>query len=184
MSKTEVKFKRQLVWFDEKSYQRAVKDSEAKISALEDCIAWAGYHIDNINPEQFESDMLTYFYTKLGEQKKEFAQLKIRPEKVAELLDINTTELNRLRAVYDNAVGKIKFIKGEPAVDVDKEQYKKYTDSEQMNAELKVANQLIAAIEELQKIKQVYPVQIVAGFNRFLNYNISTQEWKLNTDKY
>jgi hypothetical protein len=184
MSKTEVKFKRQLIWFDEKTYKRAVKDSLMKISALEDCIAWAGYHITDINPEQFESDMLTYFYTKLGEQKKEFAQLKIRPEKIAELLDINTTELNRLKAVYDNAVGKIKFIKGEPAVDVDKEVYKKYTDSEEMNAELKVAKQLINAIKEVEKIRQVYPVQIVAGFNRFLNYNIGTQEWKLNTDKY
>lgn len=184
MSKTEVKFKKQLVWFDEQSYKRAVKDSLMKISALEDCIAWAGYHITDINPEQFESDMLSYFYTKLGEQKKEFAQLKIRPEKVAELLDINTTELNRLRAVYDNAVGKIKFIKGEPAVDVDKEQYKKYTDSEEMNAELKVATKLITAIQELQKIRNVYPLQIVAGFNRFLNYNMSSQEWKYNTDKY
>ena len=127
MNKKEVKFKKQLVWFDEKTYQRAVKDSEAKISALEDCIAWASYHIDNINPEQFESDMLAYFYTKLAEQRHEFAKLKIRPEKIADLLDINTGELNRLRAVYDNAVGKIKFIKGKPAVDVDKEVYKKYS---------------------------------------------------------
>ena len=184
MSKTEVKFKRQLVWFDEKSYKRAIKDSLNRIGLLEDCIAWAGYHIDNINPEQFESDMLSYFYTQLGEQKTEFKKLNIKPEKVAGLLDINTAELVRLKALYDNAVGRIKFIKGEPAVDVDKEQYKKYTDSEEMNAELKVAKQLISAIEELQKIRQVYPVQIVSGFNRFLNYNISTQEWKLNTDKY
>lgn len=184
MEKKEVKFKKQLVWFDEKSYKRAVKDSLNRIGLLEECIAWAGKHITDINPEQFESDMLTYFYTKLGEQKKEFAKLKIRAEKVADLLDISTGELIRLKAAYDNAVGKIKFIKGEPAVDVDKEVYKIYTDSEQMNAELKVANKLIAAIEELQKIKQVYPVQVVAGFNRFLNYNVSTQEWKLNTDKY
>ena len=177
-------FKRQLVWFDERSYKRAVKDSLMKISALEDCIAWAGKHITDINPEQFESDMLAYFYTKLTEQKKEFAKLKIRPEKIAGLLDINTTELNRLQEVYVNAVGRIKFIKGEPAVNVDKEDYKKYTDSEQMNSELKVAKQLISAIQELQKIRQVYPVQVVAGLNRFLNYNVSTQEWKLNTDKY
>jgi hypothetical protein len=184
MNKTEVKFKKQLVWFDEKSYKRAVKDSLNRIGLLEECIAWAGKYITDIHPEQFESDMISYFYIKLGEQKTEFAKLNIKPEKVASLLDISTTELSRLQEVYINAVGKIKFIKGEPAVDVNKEDYKVYTDSEQMNAELKVAKQLIAAIEELQKIKQVYPVQIVTGFNRFLNYNMSTQEWKLNTDKY
>jgi hypothetical protein len=178
------KFKKQLVWFDEKSYDRAVKDAKAKINALEDCINWANYHITDIDPEEFSKDMIGYFYNKLGEQKPEFKKLGIKAEKIAGLIDIDVSELSRLQSIYMNAVGLIKFVGKKPQADVDKEKYKDYTANDEENKHLKVAKQLISAIEEVQKIKQVYPVQLVNGFNRFINYNLATQEWKFNKDRY
>ena len=184
MNKKEVKFKRQLVWFDNAAYYRAVKDAQIKISLLEDCIAWVKYHLTDINIEEFEKGMVSYFYTQLGEQKKEFAKLNIKAEKIAGLLDINVAELNKLSDIYNNAVGSIKFTKGTPEVNVTKETFNTYTETQQQNEELLVANELISAIEKLQKIRSVYPIPIVNSFGGFLNYHQGTQQWKLNTSNY
>jgi hypothetical protein len=184
METKKVEFKKKLVWFDQGSYNRAVKDAEKKISLLEDCINWVKYHIKDVKTEEFRLDMVAYFLKQLGKEKKEFAALKIRPEKVADLLDINTAELSRLEAIYNNSVGSIKFTKDKAEVDVSKEAFKTYTASQKQNDELVIANDLINAIERLQKVRTVYPVQIIGSLGGFLNYHQGTQQWKLNTSKY
>ena len=184
MEVKEEKFKRQKVWFEESEYNKAVKQAETKITLLEDCINWVKYHIKEVKTEEFRLDMVAYFLKQLGKEKKEFAQLKIRPEKVAELLDINITELKRLEALYNNAVGSIKFTRGKAEVDVSKETYTTYTESQKQNEELAVANDLISAIEKLQGIRTVYPIHIVNSLGGFLNYHQGKQKWKLNTSKY
>ncbi len=184
METKKVEFKKKLVWFDQGSYNRAVKDAEKKISLLEDCINWVKYHIKEVKTEEFRLDMVAYFLKQLGKEKKEFAQLKIRPEKVAELLDINITELKRLEALYNNAVGSIKFTRGKAEVDVSKETFTTYTASQKQNEELAVANDLINAIKKLQEIRTVYPIHIVNSFGGFLNYHQGKQQWRLNTSKY
>ncbi len=184
METTEVKFKKQKVWFEESAYNRAVKDAEIKINLLNDCINWVKYHIKEINTEEFRLDMVSYFLKQLGKEKKEFAQLQIRPEKVADLLDINVRELSTLEALYNNAVGSIKFTRGKAEVDVSKETFTTYTASQKQNEELAVANDLINAIKKLQEIRTVYPIHIVNSFGGFLNYHQGTQQWKLNTSKY
>jgi hypothetical protein len=184
METKEVEFKKKLVWFEESAYNRAIKDAEKKISLLEDCINWVKYHIKEVKTEEFRLDMVAYFLRQLGKEKKEFAQLQIRPEKVADLLDINTAELSRLEAIYNNSIGSIKFTKDKAEVDVSKETFKTYTETQKQNDELEIANDLINAIERLQKVRTVYPVQIISSFGGFLNYHQGTQKWKLNTSKY
>jgi hypothetical protein len=184
MEVTEVKFKKQKVWFEESAYNRAVKDAEIKITLLDDCINWVKYHIKDVKTEEFRLDMVSYFLKQLGKEKKEFAQLKIRPEKVADLLDINVRELTRLEALYNNAVGSIKFTRGKAEVDVSKETFTTYTETQKQNEELAVANDLINAIKKLQEIRTVYPIHIVNSFGGFLNYHQGKQQWRLNTSKY
>ena len=184
METKEVKFKRQKIWFEESAYIRAVKDAEKKIILLEDCINWVNYHIKEVKTEEFRLDMVSYFLKQLGKEKKEFATLNIKPEKVADLLDINVRELASLEALYNNAVGSIKFTKGKAAVDVSKETFTTYTETQKQNEELAVANDLISAIEKLQGIRTVYPIHIVNSFGGFLNYHQGKQQWRLNTSKY
>ena len=184
METKEVKFKKQKVWFEESAYNRAIKDAEKKITLLQDCINWVKYHIKEVNTEEFRLDMVAYFLKQLGKEKKEFAQLQIRSEKIADLLDINVRELQSLEALYNNAIGSIKFIKGKAQVDVSKETFTTYTASQKQNEELAVANDLIGAIERLQEIRTVYPIHIVNSFGGFLNYHQGKQQWRLNTSKY
>ncbi len=184
MEVTEVKFKKQKVWFEESAYNRAIKDAEIKINLLNDCINWVKYHIKEVNTEEFRLDMVAYFLKQLGKEKKEFAQLQIRPEKVADLLDINVRELSTLEGLYNNAIGSIKFVKGKAQVDVSKETFTTYTASQKQNEELAVANDLINAIKKLQEIRTVYPIHIVNSFGGFLNYHQGKQQWRLNTSKY
>ena len=184
METKEVKFKRQKIWFEESAYIRAVKDAEKKIILLEDCINWVKYHIKEVKTEEFRLDMVSYFLKQLGKEKKEFATLNIKPEKVADLLDINVRELQSLEALYNNAVGSIKFTKGKAEVDVSKETFTTYTETQKQNEELAVANDLINAIKKLQEIRTVYPIHIVNSFGGFLNYHQGKQQWRLNTSKY
>jgi hypothetical protein len=184
METKEVKFKRQKIWFEESAYIRAVKDAEKKIILLEDCINWVNYHIKEVKTEEFRLDMVSYFLKQLGKEKKEFATLNIKPEKVADLLDINVRELQTLEALYNNAVGSIKFTKGKAEVDVSKETFTTYTETQKQNEELAVANDLISALEKLQGIRTVYPIHIVNSFGGFLNYHQGKQQWRLNTSKY
>ena len=184
MEVKEVKFKKQKVWFEESEYNRAIKDAEIKINLLDDCINWVKYHIKEVKTEEFRLDMVSYFLKQLGKEKKEFAQLNIKPEKVAELLDINVRELARLEALYNNAIGSIKFTRGKAQVDVSKETFTTYTETQKQNEELAVANDLISAIEKLQGIRTVYPIHIVNSLGGFLNYHQGKQKWKLNTSKY
>ena len=184
MEVTEVKFEKQKVWFEESAYNRAIKDAEKKITLLQDCINWVKYHIKEVKTEEFRLDMVAYFLKQLGKEKKEFAQLQIRPEKVADLLDINVRELQSLEALYNNAIGSIKFTRGKAQVDVSKETFTTYTETQKQNEELAVANDLINAIERLQEIRTVYPIHIVNSFGGFLNYHQGKQQWRLNTSKY
>ena len=184
MEVTEVKFKKQKVWFEESAYNRAIKDAEKKITLLQDCINWVKYHIKEVKTEEFRLDMVSYFLKQLGKEKKEFATLNIKPEKVADLLDINVRELQSLEALYNNAVGSIKFTKGKAEVDVSKETFTTYTETQKQNEELAVANDLINAIKKLQEIRTVYPIHIVNSFGGFLNYHQGKQQWRLNTSKY
>lgn len=184
METTEVKFKKQKVWFEESAYNRAIKDAEKKITLLQDCINWVKYHIKEVKTEEFRLDMVAYFLKQLGKEKKEFAQLQIRPEKVADLLDINVRELQSLEALYNNAIGSIKFTRGKAQVDVSKETFTTYTETQKQNEELAVANDLINAIERLQEIRTVYPIHIVSSLGGFLNYHQGKQQWRLNTSKY
>ena len=184
MEVTEVKFKKQKVWFEESAYNRAIKDAEKKITLLQDCINWVKYHIKEVKTEEFRLDMVAYFLKQLGKEKKEFAQLQIRPEKVADLLDINVRELQSLEALYNNAIGSIKFTRGKAQVDVSKETFTTYTETQKQNEELAVANDLINAIKKLQEIRTVYPIHIVNSFGGFLNYHQGKQQWRLNTSKY
>lgn len=70
MEVTEVKFKKQKVWFEENAYNRAVKDAEIKITLLDDCINWVKYHIKDVKTEEFRLDMVAYFLKQLGKEKK------------------------------------------------------------------------------------------------------------------
>tara|TARA_R100000654_G_scaffold684_1_gene2692 strand:+ start:2478 stop:3044 length:567 start_codon:yes stop_codon:yes gene_type:complete len=180
MTKKEVKFEKQLVFFHKQGYEIALKHSKDKMVLLTNCIAWIGKHIKNYKIEEFQKDMVPYFLDKLGKEKKEFAQLKIRPEKVADLLDIDITELSRLEHLYNNAKGLIKFENGVVKENVDIEDYKSYTENEEQNKELSCAKKFIEGVKELAKVRQVYHTPITQVSRGLLNYDIYTNEYFYN----
>ena len=180
MTKKEVKFEKQLVFFHKQGYEIALKHSKDKMVLLTNCIAWIGKHIKNYKIEEFEKDMVPYFLEQLAKQKKEFAQLKIRPEKIADLLDINITELSRLENIYNNATGLIRFENGVVKENVDIEDYKDYTENEDQNTELSCAKKFIEGVKELSRVRQVYHIPITQISNGLVSYDTHTNEYFYN----
>lgn len=177
MNKTEVKFRKQLTHFSKEGYDNALKHSRSKRELLTKCIAWIGKYIKHYNIEEFQCNMVGYFYTELAKQKKEFASLKIRPEKIADLLDINVTELSRLQEQYENHTGSIKFVDGVVEDNVDEEDYKQYTENDKQNEELKIAKVFIKGVQELSKVRQVVPNWVSQWSAGLIQYDGYTKEY-------
>ena len=49
MNKVKEPFKKELIYFDEKSYQKAVQEAEAKINILDDAIAFISDYVGTVN---------------------------------------------------------------------------------------------------------------------------------------
>ena len=144
----ENKFKKQLIIFNEKGYNDALGLARLKLKLLAECIKWCNNHIDNIEIEPFVKDMTGYFLDKLKATKTELQNLGIKkPEKIADLLDINIHELVDLETRFNKVNGYIKIVKGRAIEDVDAEIYKVYTKDEEDNKRLKIANDIIKSLE-------------------------------------
>ena len=73
---TDMKFKKKLIMFSEKEYNRALKVSREKLSYLMQAIEWASNHIEVDDAEVFANDMLGYFARRLAESKPELVKYK------------------------------------------------------------------------------------------------------------
>ena len=71
--------------------------------------------------------------------------------------------------------------KGDKAVVIsNKNNWCRYTNNESENEQLKVANELIKAINKVASIRPLQPLGVIRGFNGFLNFNHSTLEYGWN----
>tara|TARA_A100001015_G_C14838924_1_gene651670 strand:+ start:278 stop:862 length:585 start_codon:yes stop_codon:yes gene_type:complete len=142
------KFKKQLIAFNEKSYNEALGLSRLKLKLLAEAIQWCNNHIEDIDLEKFVENMPQYFLSKLRDTKPELQNLGInKPEKIADLLDINVNDLVSIESRFNKVNGYIKIVKGKAVEDVDVEVYKVYTRDEEENQRKKIADDLIVALE-------------------------------------
>ena len=123
----EQRFKKVMVSFDEKGYQRAVDSARDKLEILTRALKWIRQYVndDKINMQLFSDDMLNFFLDRLVENNKEITKLGIiKPDKIADLLGINLMELSSIQQEYEDCKGVIKFVKGVARENVNEENYK------------------------------------------------------------
>jgi hypothetical protein len=142
-------FKKQLIIFDNETYQEAVKLSRQKLKLLAECVEWCSNHISDLNIEMFVTDgMLEHFLDRLKDDQTELKKLGIiDPVKMAELLSIDLNELIKLEDKFNKCEGLIRFNKGKAMENVNEESYKIYTIDEADNNRLKHAKNIIKVLD-------------------------------------
>jgi hypothetical protein len=146
-------FKKQLIQFDQESYQEAVELSRQKLRLLADCVTWVSQHISDINIEMFVTDgMVEHFLHKLKDNQTELSKLGIKdPKKMCDLLSIDLNTLIQLEHKFNKCEGKIKFSKSKAMENVDEEIYKVYTRDAADNIRLKHAKKIIKVLDDAIK---------------------------------
>lgn len=181
------KFKKQLIWFDKEAFEKHNAEGRQKLVLLAQAVEFMSRHIKRVNAKKaVEVGFEMYFLDQLVQQNKKFKEMGINnPVKVLDLLDISVFELIRIEEEFETLKQyHLEWEDGTAIVKSDKEQFCKYTKTEEENIELEIANNLIKSITEVKGIKTgLQPMMIIRAFNGFINYNWSTHEFSWNFNR-
>ena len=117
-------------------------------------------------------------------------ELNVNVEKLLELCEIDIRDLGVLREGvrrYNAEIGiandrKTKLFKY--VSKVDKESYSHYTKSEKENDKVLKLKKFLNALEDVSEFTQVYPANIQQGLNNIIHYNISDNEYVINSSMF
>ena len=166
-------FTKMKVYFDETTYNQSVKDAEDKIKVVQVALEWCEKHINiqAIDKKLFLADFVTEFNRQVELQKGDMVKQKLAVEKLQFLLDIHITELRAIREQYDRINVDV-YVEGDDFVSgVSLEQFTRYTQNEEENQRLIICNNLIDAIDKVEKYNKVYAGDIIRGTSNFLKFD-------------
>jgi|TARA_R100000734_G_C3285549_1_gene78339 hypothetical protein len=166
-------FVKMKVWEDETSYNKAVKSAEDKIGIVKQGLEWCNKHIDIglVDRKKFVADMVAEFNRQLVEQKGDIVKQAIAVEKLHFLLDIHITELLAIRERFDRIDVNIYVEDNDFICGVSLEDYTLYTKNEEENQRLIICNNLIDAIDKVEKYNKCYAGDICRGTSGFLKFD-------------
>ena len=166
-------FVKMKVWADETSYNKAVEQAEDKINIVKKGLEWCGKHIDidKIDKKNFLADMVAEFNRQVVLQKGDIVKQKIAVEKLHFLLDIHITELRAIREQCDRINVNVYVEEDDFVCGVSLEEFTRYTQNEEENQRLIICNNLIDAIDKVEKYNKVYAGDIIRGTSNFLKFD-------------
>lgn len=179
----EPKFKKQLVWFDKKEYEKHISEGKQKLILLAQAVEFMSRYIKKVDSQEaVKVGFEIYFLNELLSQNKKFTEMGINnPLKVLDLLDISISELIRIEDEFETMKEyDLVWNEGVAKVVTKKEAFCIYTEDHVQNAELKLANNLIKAINDVSEVKTLQPMSVIRAFNGFINYNWTTHEYSWN----
>ena len=150
------KFKPQLILFAEKEYKEALEMSRHRLKVLMEGVEWCARHVSIDDIETFGRDMEVYFLERFADTKPELKKLGVtNPLKIAELIEVDMSELRDIQFRYSKSEGRLKFKDGQVIEDVDAESFKVYTKDEEQNTEKYYADKIIQALEDAQSVATI-----------------------------
>ena len=166
-------FKRQIVAFNERKYNRAIQDANNKIKRLKDALKWTSNYImvSNINKEKFAQDCVAEF-TRVFVEKWAVKYPDIKADKLLELLDVPMTELKALNTLIMAIEQRVKVADNKFVADVSKEAFTRYTKNEKENKMLAVVNKINAIVEEVQREQQVFKLTLAQAMPSLLQFDM------------
>ena len=166
-------FKRQIVAFNEREYNRAIQDANNKIKRLKEALKWCSSFVmtSNIDKEKFAEDCVAEF-TRVFVEKWAVKYPDIKANKLLELLDVPMVELKALNTLIMAIEQPIKVVGGKFEADVSKEAFTHYTKSEKENKMLAVVNRLNNIVDEVQREQQVFKLTLAQSMPSLLQFDM------------
>ena len=166
-------FKRQIVAFNEREYNRAIQDANNKIKRLKEALKWTSNYImvSNIDKQKFADDCVAEF-TRVFTKKWAVKYEGISPQKLLMLQDVPMAELKALQTLIMAIQHPIKVVDDKFVADVSKEAFTRYTKNEKENKMLGVVNKLNAIVEEVQREQQVFKLTLAQAMPSLLQFDM------------
>ncbi len=188
MANTE--FKPILLQFNKLQYNRACKEAEEKLLALDKMLVWCANNGTYIKTKDLMSSFLenplTTFKQEWYRINSKKIELKVNADKLLELCEIDIRELEVLREGYRKYDAKIDIANDKKTKlfkyvsKVSKEDYSVYTKSADENDKVKKLKKFIDSLKQVQEFTKVYPANIQTGLNNAIRYDISDNEYIIN----
>ena len=174
-------FKKKVISTNNEGLKQAEKLAEAKITLLQTAIDEAKKHVTIDDLKAFSEDFISYTTKKIIDKNKSLKSLSLSPDKVLSLLDIDLNKLYNIQVEFEENKTQLLFDKeGSPFTRVDKEQFIKYTKSEEENERLQAIQNLLASIDDLQQYYHVYKGDLQRVTSNAVRYNMRTSQWDIN----
>ena len=124
--------------------------------------------------ESFYDNVMDNFYKALLHKYQKENTLNLKAEKLAELLELDLSNLKRFNEVYT----KLRTV-----VSPSEETFTTYAETEEELTRLKQCEKLIETIYdvELKTGVKAYPFDVMKAFRRILNFNVRTNKYEANT---
>jgi hypothetical protein len=166
-------FKRQIVAFNDRDYNRAIQDANNKIKRLKDALLWTSSFVmnSNINKENFAEDCVAEF-TRVFVEKWAVKYPDIKANKLLELLDVPMAELRALQTLIMAIKHPVKVVDDKFEADVSKEAFTRYTKNEKENKMLSLVERLNNVVEEVQREQQVFKLTLAQAMPSLLQFDM------------
>lgn len=166
-------FKRQIVAFNEREYNRAIQDANIKIKRLKDALKWCSSFVmtSNINKQKFTDDCVAEF-TRVFAEKWSVKYPDIKANKLLDLLDVPMAELKALQTLISAIQQPVKVVGDKFVANVSKEAFTRYTKNEKENKMLAVVNKINAIVEEVQREQQVFKLTLAQAMPSLLQFDM------------
>ena len=174
-------FKKKVITTNNGGLKQAEKVAEAKITLLQIAIDEAKKHVTIDDLKAFSEDFISYTTKKIIDKNKSLKSLNLSPDKVLSLLDVDLNKLYNIQVEFEENKTKVYFDKeGSPFTRVDKEQFIKYTKSEEENERLQAIQNLLASIDDLQQYYHVYKGDLQRVTSNAVRWDMRTSQWNIN----
>ena len=166
-------FKRQIVAFNEREYNRAMVEVNNKIKRLKDALKWCSSFVmtSNIDKQKFAEDYVAEF-TRVFTNKWKVKYEGISADKLLMLQDVPMAELRALETLIMAIQQPIKVADNKFVSDVSKEAFTRYTKNEKENKMLGLVNKIDAIVEEVQREQQVFKLTLAQAMPSLLQFDM------------
>ena len=190
----EDKFKPIKLSFDSREYNRACKEAEQKLLALDKMLVWCahkGVYIKSKDlMKEFLANPVNTFKQEWFRINSKKIDLKVNVDKLLELCEIEIRDLEVLREGvrrYNAELGiaddkKSKLFKYVSIVN--KDDYTIYTKSAKQNEKVNKLKRFLKALEDVSEFTKVYPANIQQGLNNAVQFDIVDHKYVINNSMF
>jgi hypothetical protein len=166
-------FKRQIVAFNEREYNRAMVEVNNKIKRLKDALKWTSSFVmtSNIDKQKFAEDCVAEF-TRVFTNKWKVKYEGISADKLLMLQDVPMAELRALQTLIMAIKHPVKVVDDKFEADVSKEAFTRYTKNEKENKMLSLVERLNNVVEEVQREQQVFKLTLAQAMPSLLQFDM------------